>query len=165
MSFLNRELLSDKSSGMQSPVKFYVLAGSMALLLFVTGCANDTAIYQDPSAHGQVVDPNAVPEEQTPPTTATETTTTVETTTTEPPPEPKTPPPVNPTQPKPWQPAPATTGTAPTAVSYPKATRVPGKANRVISPYAPYAGEVDVSGFSAGQEVKCPYTGKIFIVP
>jgi hypothetical protein len=157
---------------MQSPVKFYVLAGSMALTLFAAGCANDTAIYSDPSTHGQTPVQNAAPEEGTPPTPTEQTT--AQTTT--PPEENKTPevteekkmpPPVNNQQPKPWQPAPTTTNNAaaPAAVSYPKAVRVPGKPNRVISPYAPYAGEVDVGGFASGDQVKCPYTGKIFIVP
>ena len=70
----------------------------------------------------------------------------------------------NTAQPKPWsQPTPTTP--TPSQTKYPVATPVAGKSGVVRSPYAPYAGNVDVSGFSPGQQVKCPYTGKIFIVP
>jgi len=56
-------------------------------------------------------------------------------------------------------PAPA----APRDISY--GTPVPGKAGFVTSPHSPYAGYVDVRGFPPGTEVKCPYSGKIFLVP
>lgn len=47
----------------------------------------------------------------------------------------------------------------------PYATPVAGKPGFVTSPFAPYSGYVDVRGFPPGTEVKCPYTGKIFLVP
>ncbi|MGF1679357.1 MAG: hypothetical protein ACFCUX_09195 [Candidatus Methylacidiphilales bacterium] len=65
-------------------------------------------------------------------------------------------------EPKPW--ASGTTQTAPT-VQYPTGTKISGKTGLVKSPYAPYAGDVDVKDIPAGTTVKCPYTGKIFIVP
>ena len=37
--------------------------------------------------------------------------------------------------------------------------------NMVNSPFAGKTQLVDVSGMSAGQTVKCPYTGKLFKVP
>lgn len=47
----------------------------------------------------------------------------------------------------------------------PTGTPVAGKPGFVTSPYAPRAGYVDTRGFSPGEQVKCPYSGKIFLVP
>ena len=42
---------------------------------------------------------------------------------------------------------------------------VPGKPGYVFSPYDKTGGYVDVTGFTPGQKVKDPYSGKIFLVP
>ena len=67
-------------------------------------------------------------------------------------------------QPKPWSQPVANTQDS-TQPKYPVATAVSGKPGIVRSPYAPYAGEVDVREYQSGKAVRCPYTGKIFIVP
>jgi hypothetical protein len=48
---------------------------------------------------------------------------------------------------------------------YPTAKPVPGKPGYVFSPFDPSGGYVDVTGYSPGQKVKDPYSGKIFLVP
>lgn len=59
------------------------------------------------------------------------------------------------------QPAPAPAS----APKLPWAKPVPGKPGFVTSPYALEKGYVDVRGFPTGTEVKCPYSGKSFLVP
>lgn len=48
---------------------------------------------------------------------------------------------------------------------YPYGKPVPGKPGFVTSPYAPDAGYVDLTGFERDQEVRDPYSQKIFLVP
>jgi hypothetical protein len=69
---------------------------------------------------------------------------------------------------KPWTPPENKQPTQPSnsaAPKYPQGVPVTGKKGFVKSPYAEYAGLVDVRGFPPGTQVKCPYTQKIFIVP
>lgn len=42
---------------------------------------------------------------------------------------------------------------------------VAGKPGFAISPHAPDSGYVDLRGFPSNTEVRCPYTGKMFLVP
>ena len=65
---------------------------------------------------------------------------------------PTTPPPTTPTPP-------------PTTPTTPYGVKVPGKPGFVYSPFDKTAGVVDVQGMAPGTKVKCPYTGKVFIVP
>jgi hypothetical protein len=62
-------------------------------------------------------------------------------------------------------PTPAVPSTPTTGREIAYGTPGPGKPGFVTSPHSPYAGYVDVRGFPPGTEVKCPYSGKIFLVP
>ena len=60
---------------------------------------------------------------------------------------------------------PPSTGPAAPQGDYPYGVPVNGKPGFVTSPYAPDSGYVDVHGYATGQEVRDPYTQKIFLVP
>ena len=60
-------------------------------------------------------------------------------------------------------PAPRTAASEKSELPYAKP--VPGKPGYVYSPFDKNGGYVDVTGYSPGQKVKDPYTGKIFLVP
>ncbi len=47
----------------------------------------------------------------------------------------------------------------------PYGKRVPDKKNLVYSPFAKKSQVVNVEGLAAGTKVRCPYTGKLFLVP
>ena len=68
-----------------------------------------------------------------------------------------------PTVPQPPFPPPTTPAPAPATTPY--GVKVPGKTGFVYSPFDKTAGVVDVQGMAPGTKVKCPYTGKVFIVP
>jgi hypothetical protein len=65
------------------------------------------------------------------------------------------------------KPAASTTAEAasPQKSDFPYAKPVPGKSGYVFSPYDTNGGYVDVTGYSPGQKVRDPYSGKIFLVP
>lgn len=90
-------------------------------------------------------DPAAIAAPNTPPTTDPATTGNV------PPSQDPTPPP--------------TVTPPPTNSGPPYGIKVNGKPGFVYSPFDKTAGIVDVQGMAPGTKVRCPYTGKIFIVP
>jgi hypothetical protein len=63
------------------------------------------------------------------------------------------------------KPAPSPSRTTTTQSQIPTAKPVPGKPGYVFSPFDPSGGYVDVTGYTSGQKVKDPYSGKIFLVP
>jgi hypothetical protein len=63
------------------------------------------------------------------------------------------------------KPSPSPSRNASTQSQIPTAKQVPGKPGYVFSPFDPSGGYVDVTGYSSGQKVKDPYSGKIFLVP
>lgn len=100
----------------------------------------------------------------TPSTASTQRTTTAQNpprTTVKPSPSPKTSPATVTEKSKP-SPSPSRTTTT---QSLPTAKPVPGKPGYVFSPFDPSGGYVDVTGYTSGQKVKDPYSGKIFLVP
>ncbi|PYI92443.1 MAG: hypothetical protein DME97_08935 [Verrucomicrobia bacterium] len=63
------------------------------------------------------------------------------------------------------KPSPSPSRTTTTQTQIPTAKPVPGKPGYVFSPFDPSGGYVDVTGYTSGQKVKDPYSGKIFLVP
>ena len=63
------------------------------------------------------------------------------------------------------RPSPSPSRSVTTQTQYPTAKPVPGKPGYVFSPFDPSGGYVDVNGYTPGQKVKDPYSGKIFLVP
>jgi hypothetical protein len=63
------------------------------------------------------------------------------------------------------KPSPGPSRNVTTQTQYPTAKPVPGKPGYVFSPFDPSGGYVDITGYSPGQKVKDPYSGKIFLVP
>jgi hypothetical protein len=63
------------------------------------------------------------------------------------------------------RPSPSPSRPASTQSQLPTAKPVPGKPGYVFSPFDPSGGYVDVTGYTSGQKVKDPYSGKIFLVP
>ena len=63
------------------------------------------------------------------------------------------------------RPSPSPSRNPSTQAQYPTAKPVPGKPGYVFSPFDPSGGYVDVNGYTSGQKVKDPYSGKIFLVP
>jgi len=49
--------------------------------------------------------------------------------------------------------------------SYAYGIPIQGKPGFVHSPYAPSKGEIDIRRYRKGTQLKCPFTGKIFIAP
>jgi len=58
-----------------------------------------------------------------------------------------------------------TTSSQSASADIPYGKPVPGKPGYVFSPFDKNGGYVDVTGYTPGQKVKDPYTGKIFLVP
>jgi hypothetical protein len=98
----------------------------------------------------------------TPGRTVTSSTTQPPPSTTNPSPGPRSsPPPVS----EKSKPSPSPSRPASTQAQLPTAKPVPGKPGYVFSPFDPSGGYVDVTGYTSGQKVKDPYSGKIFLVP
>lgn len=83
-------------------------------------------------------------------------------------PKPAPPPSNKPVQPPPGSAAssaPAPAAAVPAPVEVPVATAIPGRPGFVNSPYAAKHQIVDVTGLKPGQEVKCPFSGRLFRIP
>ena len=130
---------------------------TLRLLMMVLGCASllaVTACTHDDDPPQRPIGFHPVPKNRPPMQDVT--------TPDDAPPEP-TPTPRHQTTQVPQEAAPSNASTGP--VDYPYGVPVKDKPGFVTSPYAPDSGYVDVHGYATGQEVRDPYTQKIFLVP
>lgn len=118
-----------------------------------TTTTTTTASSDSVTTPGRTVTPSTTTTTQRPPTTTAQT---------KPTPNPKSSPTAVTERSKP---SPSPSRNTSTQAQYPTAKQVPGKPGYVFSPFDPSGGYVDVTGYSSGQKVKDPYSGKIFLVP
>lgn len=128
-----------------------------------------TSVQPNPAANPPT-QPYPVQQASPPPAPPVQTRPQVVTTAQQPPSQPKpqpTAPPrvVQSENPPPSSSPPPQTSTASQSADLPYGKPVPGKPGYVFSPFDKNGGYVDVTGYSPGQKVKDPYTGKIFLVP
>lgn len=129
----------------------------------------ETAVHSD-----TVANPTTQPypvQQPSPPPPSVQTRPPVATTAQQPPSQPKPPQPTaTPRVVQSEKPPPSNSPTPPASTvsqtaELPYGKPVPGKPGYVFSPFDKNGGYVDVTGYSPGQKVKDPYTGKIFLVP
>ena len=108
---------------MNFPIQTLWIVPALALLAGCTipdDATNVTTTYGDTTASSSTASPENKPSEETKPSSASS------------------------EEKRPWTPPDAANASAPAKASYPKGEKVSGKPGMVRSPYAPYAGLVDV---------------------